>query len=57
MTNNARSESVATKPTFRGPRARNQRCLAGLWNAWTDPASGEIVQSYTMILGAPTITQ
>ena len=57
MTNNARSESVATKPTFRGPWARNQRCLAGLWNAWTDPASGEIVQSYTMILGAPTITQ
>jgi putative SOS response-associated peptidase YedK len=27
MTNNARSESVATKPTFRGPWARGQRCL------------------------------
>jgi putative SOS response-associated peptidase YedK len=23
--------------------------LAGLWNAWTDPASGEIVESYTML--------
>ena len=27
MTNNARSESIATKPTFRGPWARGQRCL------------------------------
>lgn len=27
MTNNARSESVATKPTFRGPWSRGQRCL------------------------------
>lgn len=27
MTNNARSESLATKPTFRGPWARGQRCL------------------------------
>jgi putative SOS response-associated peptidase YedK len=31
--------------------------LAGLWNTWTDKASGEIVESYTMILGAPTVTQ
>ncbi len=23
--------------------------LAGLWSAWTDPGSGEIVQSYTML--------
>jgi putative SOS response-associated peptidase YedK len=23
--------------------------LAGLWNAWTDPATGEIVQSYTLL--------
>jgi len=23
--------------------------LAGLWNAWTDPASGEIIPSYTML--------
>ena len=80
MTNNARSESVASKPTFRGPWARGQRCLipadsflepnwesgknewwrfrradgdpwglAGLWNAWTDLATGEIVESYTML--------
>lgn len=25
--------------------------LAGLWNTWTDKATGEIVESYTMILG------
>ena len=80
MTNNARSESVATKPTFRGPWSRGQRCLipadsflepnwesgknqwwrfrrsdgapfglAGLWNTWTDRATGEIVDSYTML--------
>ena len=80
MTNNARSESLASRPTFRGPWARGQRCLipadsflepnwesgknewwrfrrsdgcpwglGGLWNAWTDPASGEIVESYTML--------
>ncbi len=80
MTNNARSESVATKPTYRGPWVRGQRCLIpadsflepnwesgknewwrfrraddalwgldGIWNAWTDPASGEIVESYTML--------
>ena len=23
--------------------------LAGLWNRWTDPASGEVVESYTML--------
>jgi putative SOS response-associated peptidase YedK len=23
--------------------------LAGLWNAWTDKATGEIVESYTML--------
>lgn len=80
MTNNARSETVASKPTFRGPWQRGQRCLipadaflepnwesganvwwrfqsadgepwalAGLWNRWTDPASGEQVESYTML--------
>jgi putative SOS response-associated peptidase YedK len=27
MTNNARSETVATLPTFKGPWARGQRCL------------------------------
>ncbi len=31
--------------------------LAGLWSIWTDKATGEIVESYTMILGAPTVTQ
>ncbi len=80
VTNNARSETVANKPTFRGPWQRGQRCLipadsflepnwelgknvwwrfarsdgepwglAGLWNSWTDPASGELVESYTML--------
>jgi len=80
MTNNARCETVASKPTFRGPWARGQRCLipadsflepnwesgrnvwwrfrradgapwglAGIWNDWTDPATGEIVSSYTML--------
>lgn len=23
--------------------------LAGLWNAWTDPVTGEVVESYTMV--------
>lgn len=27
MTNNARCESIATKPTYRGPWTRGQRCL------------------------------
>jgi putative SOS response-associated peptidase YedK len=80
MTNNARWEELASKPTFRGPWARGQRCLipadwyqepnwesgknvwwrfaradgdcwalAGLWNDWTDPATGEIHSSYTML--------
>jgi putative SOS response-associated peptidase YedK len=80
MTNNARSESVAEKRTFRGPWLRGQRCLipadhfqepnwesgrnvwwrfrradssplalAGLWNDWADPATGEILPSYTML--------
>lgn len=31
--------------------------LAGLWNTWTDKTTGEVVESYTMILGAPTVTQ
>ena len=80
MTNNARSESLASRPTFRGPWSRGQRCLipadsflepnwesgknewwrfrradgnpwglAGLWNTWTDPATGELIESYTML--------
>lgn len=80
MTNNARSESLAAKRTFKGPWLRGQRCLipadyfqepnwetgrnvwwrfrradgsplalAGLWNDWADPATGEIQPSYTML--------
>lgn len=80
MTNNARSESLASRPTFRGPWSRGQRCLipadsflepnwesgknewwrfrradgnpwalAGLCNTWTDPITGELIESYTML--------
>lgn len=79
-TNNARSEELASKASFKDPWARGQRCiipattfdepnwetgknvwwrfrradgdpwgLAGLWNAWRDPATGEEVESYTML--------
>lgn len=79
-TNNARSEELAGKPTFKDPWARGQRCiipadwfdepnwesgrnvwwrfrradgepwaLAGLWNVWKDPASGQEVESYSML--------
>lgn len=79
-TNNARSEELARKPSYRLPWARGQRCiipamsfdepcwetgrnvwwrflradgapwaLAGLWNAWIDPVTGEIHESYTML--------
>lgn len=83
-TNNARSEELSQKASFKHPWARGQRCiipadwfnepnwesgknvwwrfrradgapwgLAGLWNTWTDGASGEIHESYTMLtLGA-----
>ena len=87
-TNNARSEELADKASYKHPWARGQRCiipantfdepnwetgknvwwrfrrsdgqpwgLAGLWNTWTDKSTGEVHESYTMILGAPTVTQ
>jgi putative SOS response-associated peptidase YedK len=85
MTNNCRSETMATKPTFRDAWKNGQRCLvpadlfiepywgpwdapftktawwtfaradgepwmiAGLWNDWKDPETGEIVPTYTMV--------
>lgn len=79
-TNNARSEELAQKATFRDPWRYGKRCiipavsfdepcwetgrnvwwrfwradgapwgLAGLWNTWTDKATGEIHESYTML--------
>lgn len=79
-TNNARSEEMADKASYKLPWARGQRCiipaadfdepnwetgknvwwrfrradgrpwgLAGLWNTWTDKATGEVHESYTML--------
>ncbi len=79
-TNNARSEELAAKPTYRTPWAKAQRCiipassfdepywgagkntwwryhradgqpwgLAGLWATWTDRATGERHESYSML--------
>lgn len=79
-TNNARSEELSQKASYKDPWARGQRCiipaewfdepnwetgrnvwwrfrradgelwgLAGLWNAWTDPSTGEVHESYTML--------
>ena len=79
-TNNARSEEVATKASYKQPWSRGQRCiipaewfdepcwetgrnawwrfrradgapwaLAGLWSRWVDPATAEVVESYTML--------
>lgn len=79
-TNNARSEELSEKASYKTPWARGQRCiipadwfdepnwetgknewwrfrradgdpwgLAGLWNVWKDPATGEEVESYTML--------
>lgn len=78
--NNARSEELAAKASYKQPWARGQRCiipaadfdepnwesgknvwwrfrradgrpwgLAGLWNTWTDKATGEVHESYTML--------
>ncbi|MEO5734012.1 MAG: SOS response-associated peptidase family protein [Rubrivivax sp.] len=80
LTNNARAETVATRPTYRAAWSAGQRCLvpaswyaepnwetgkniwwrlsradgqpwaiAGLWSEWTDPESGEIVPSFTVL--------
>lgn len=79
-TNNARSEELSEKASYKQPWARGQRCiipaatfdepnwetgkniwwrfrradgrpwgLAGLWNVWTDKATGEEHESYTML--------
>lgn len=79
-TNNARSEEMADKASYKLPWARGQRCiipasdfdepnwesgknvwwrfrradghpwgLAGLWSMWTDKATGEVHESYTML--------
>ncbi len=79
-TNNARSEELVAKATFKDPWKRGQRCiipattfdepnwetgknvwwrfrradgdpwgLAGLWNVWRDPKTGDEVESYTML--------
>lgn len=82
QTNNCRSETMATKVTFKGAWARGQRCIvpaktfdepryfddkpkatwwrfarrdgapwgvAGLWNDWVDPQTGEVTGTYTMV--------
>lgn len=79
-TNNARSEELAAKASYKDPWKRGQRCiipastfdepnwetgknvwwqfkradgdpwgLAGLWNTWIDPTTGEVHESYTML--------
>ena len=79
-TSNARSETVAEKPSFRTAWRKRQFCLiladnfyepsyetgkavrwriqtqepspfgiAGIWDKWTDPASGELVVSFSML--------
>ncbi len=79
-TNNARSEELTQKTSYRDPWKRGQRCvipamsfdepnwetgknvwwrfrradgtswgLAGIWNTWIDRATGEVVESYSML--------
>ena len=80
LTNNARAETIASRPTYREAWRRGQRglipcswyqepnwetgrnvwwrlrradgapwALGGIWSEWTDPATGEIVPSCSMI--------
>jgi putative SOS response-associated peptidase YedK len=80
MTNCARWEGIAQKPTYKGSWLRGQRCLipaerfdyptwesgknewwtfrradgqpwhlAGIWNTWTSPKTGEVFESYSML--------
>lgn len=80
QTNNARSEELANKASYKHPWARGQRCiipavtfdepnwetgkniwyrfgradgqlwgLAGIWATWTDKATGEMLESYSML--------
>ena len=82
LTNNARTETVAERKTYKAAWRKKQRCLiptawylepnwetskvksmpwhlrradglpwalAGLWSAWVDPVSGELVPSYTLL--------
>lgn len=79
-TNNARSEELELKASYKEPWRKGQRCiipaavfwepnwesgknvwwsfqradghafgLAGLWNTWIDPGTGEVHESYTML--------
>jgi putative SOS response-associated peptidase YedK len=79
-TNNARSEEITEKASYKQAWAKGQRCiipaadfdepnwesgknvwwrfqradglpwaLAGLWNTWVDPGTGEVHESYTML--------
>lgn len=80
LTNNARTETVATRPTYCAAWVASQRCLipaswyqqpnwqtgrslwwrltradgeplaiVGLWSEWTDPATGDIDPSFTLL--------
>jgi putative SOS response-associated peptidase YedK len=81
---NARCETVATRPAFRGAWAKKRRCLvpvdgfyewkregkaklpfaialkskepmalAGLWENWKDPKSGEWMRTFTILTTSP----
>ena len=46
-TYNARSETASQKPSFRS--AWRNRQFACLWDRWTDPSSGELIVSFSML--------